>query len=67
MINDVSSKSGGAKATHFIINERPPAELRNAQLAIAGNVFEDDRLNDGWEREADLMELLDAFGLYRRI
>lgn len=51
----------------MLVSQRPPQELRDAQLVIAGSVLADDRLNDGWERESELMELLDAFGLYRRI
>lgn len=51
----------------LLVTPRPPEELRAAQLAIATRVASDPRLNDGWEREADLMELLDIFGLYRRI
>lgn len=51
----------------MIVNQRPPEELRAAQLAIATSVAADLRLNDGWEREVDLAELLDYLGLYRRI
>lgn len=64
---NTNNQAGVATPSHFVINPRPPEELRNAQLAVAGSVYEDPRLNDGWEREADLMELLDVLGLYRRI
>jgi hypothetical protein len=64
---NTNNQAGVATASHFVINERSLEELRRAQLAIAGNVFEDPRLNDGWEREADLMDMLDYLGLFRRI
>jgi hypothetical protein len=62
-----NNQTAVATQSQLLTVPRPPEELRRAQLAVADNVNNDDRLNDGWEREADLAELLDYLGLYRRI
>jgi hypothetical protein len=60
------SKIQGTSTAAMIVNARSHADLRAAQLAIADSVNNDERLLADWEREANVIELLECLGLYRR-
>jgi hypothetical protein len=64
---NTNNQAGVATASHLVINERPPEELRRAQLIIADNVNRDERLTSDLSREFEVMDLLQILGLYRRI
>ncbi len=68
MTRQITGKEAGdGRQALFVTNPRPDEELRRAQLAVADSVNNDDRLQSDWEREANVAELLECLGLYRRI
>lgn len=68
MTRQITGKEAGdGRQALFVTNPRPDEELRRAQLAVADSVNNDDRLETDWQREWNLIELLECLGLYRRI
>jgi hypothetical protein len=60
-------EAGDGRQALFVTQPRPNAELRRAQIAVASSVIGDERLRSDCEREADLADVLDYLGLYRRL
>lgn len=60
-------EAGDGRQAPFVTQPRPDDELRRAQVAVADSVLNDARLLSDWEREANVAELLEYLGLFRRI